>query len=173
MAKDYYKILGIEKGASKEDIKKAFRVLAHKYHPDKKGGNETKFKEASEAYSILSDDKKRAEYDAYGRVFGNGAGPNTGAGGYQWQGNPFSGAGFDFSQFATGGQGFEGFDFGDIISDFFGKRGGARGRRGRDISIDIELPFEESIFGVERKILINKTGTCETCKGSGGAPGSA
>lgn len=164
MAKDYYKILGVDKSASKDDIKKAFRTLAHKYHPDKKGGDEAKFKEASEAYSVLFDDKKRAEYDAYGRVFSDGQGPRGGPqGGF---------GGFDFSQFTQGGNGFEGFDFGDIFSDFFGGGRGQQGRRGRDISIDAELTFEESIFGVNRKILLNKTLTCETCKGSGGAPGT-
>ena len=72
-AKDYYSILGVGRGANKEDIKKAFRKLAHQYHPDKQGGNEAKFKEVSEAYSVLSDDKRRAEYDSYGRVFGESA----------------------------------------------------------------------------------------------------
>ena len=82
MARDYYEILGIPKNASKDDIKKAFRNLAHKYHPDKKGGDEQKFKEASEAYSVLSDDKKRSEFDAYGRVFSGGAGGGQGGGGF-------------------------------------------------------------------------------------------
>jgi molecular chaperone DnaJ len=161
MAKDYYKILGVDKSASKDDIKKAFRVLAHKYHPDKKGGDEAKFKEASEAYAVLFDDKKRAEYDAYGRVFSDGQRPGGSAG--------FDG--FDFSQFTQGGRGFEGFDFGDIFSDFFGGKS-SQSRRGRDISIDAELTFEESVFGVTRKILLNKMSPCDTCKGSGGAPGT-
>ena len=103
--KDYYQILGIERSASEDDIKKAFRKLAQKYHPDKKGGDEAKFKEVSEAYATLSDKKKRAEYDTYGRTFAGG-GP---------QGNPFGG--FDFSNFqgfgGAGGQQFE-FDLGDI-----------------------------------------------------------
>ena len=167
MAKDYYKILGVEKGASKDDIKKAFRTLAHKYHPDKKGGDEAKFKEVNEAYSILSDDKKRSEYDTYGQTF-NGAGP----GGFGGQGGQGFG-GFDFSQFTQNGAGFEGFDFGDVLNEFFGGRAGrGRARRGRDISIDIELSFEEAVFGVERKVLLNKTAACDTCKGSGGAPGT-
>ncbi len=151
---DYYTILGIEKNATKDDVKKAFRKLAHKYHPDKKGGNEKKFKEINEAYSILSDDKKRAEYDSYGRVFSGSAGTQ----------------GFDFSQFASQFQGFNGgshveFDMGDIFGDFFGGR--SKTKRGRDISIDFEITFKESIFGTERKILLSKEAICEECKGSG------
>src|SRR5574343_472525 len=97
--KDYYKLLGVEKNASKEDIKKAFRKLAHKYHPDKKGGDEAKFKEINEAYSVLSDDKKRAEYDTYGRVFGNAGAGQAGYGGA----GGFGGFGdFDFSNFGGG-----------------------------------------------------------------------
>jgi len=166
MSKNYYEILGIEKSASKEDIKKAFRKLAHKFHPDKKGGDESKFKEINEAYSILSDDKKRAEYDSYGRVFDGGAGFGAGAGG------------FDFSGFAQNFQGqtegFSGdFDLGDIFGEFFGgNRGRAKTKRGRDISIDIEIPFEDSIFGTERKVLITKLAQCTTCKGSGAKEGS-
>src|ERR1700689_3379467 len=131
--KNYYEILGIGKDASEEDIKKAFRKLAQKYHPDKKGGDEAKFKEASEAYSVLSDKKKRAEYDTYGKTFaGGGGGPRGGFGD------------FDFSNFQQGfggnGQQFE-FDLGDIFGEFFG--GGQRAQsRGRDISIDIELPLD-------------------------------
>lgn len=157
MSKDYYTVLGVDKKASKDDIKKAFRKLAHKYHPDKKGGDEAKFKEASEAYAVLSDDKKRAEYDSYGRVFSGGGGPQ---GGFE---------GFDFSQFG-GAQGFD-VNFDDIFggfSDMFG--GGRRTRRGRDISIDIELPFKESVFGSTRKVLVTKDSTCEKCNGSGAEP---
>lgn len=162
MAKDYYKILGLEKSASKEDIKKAFRKLAHKYHPDKKDGDEIKFKEANEAYQVLSDDKKRAGYDSYGRVFEGGAGT--------------SGGGFDFNQGFGGfsSQNFEGFDFGEMFKDFFagGGQGGGYSRRGRDISINLEIGFKESIFGTERKVLITKTSRCETCAGKGGKPGT-
>ena len=131
--KDYYKILELEKGASKEDIKKSFRRLAHKYHPDK-GGDEAKFKELSEAYSILSDDKKRAEYDTYGQTFGGGAPGGFGQGGFG---------------FGDGEGGIE-FDLGDIFGEFFGGRRG-RTKRGSDISVDIEVNFYDSIFGTERK----------------------
>lgn len=159
--RDYYEVLGLEKKASKDEIKKAFHKLAHKYHPDKKDGDADKFKEVSEAYSVLSDEKKRAEYDSYGRVFGGGGGGGTG--GF----NP----GFDFSQFQDAFQG-GGFDMGEIFSDFFGAQGGARSRRGRDISIDLELSFKDSIFGTKRKVLLAKTAQCDTCKGSGAAPGT-
>lgn len=161
MSKNYYDVLGVEKNASKDEIKKAFRKLAHKYHPDKKDGDEAKFKEINEAYGVLSDDKKRSEYDSYGRVFNDGAGP--GAGGFG--GFDFSGGGFQ------GGQDFGGFDFGDIFSDFFGG-GGARTKRGRDISIDIEISFKDSVFGVQRKVLLQKTSKCDECDGTGSKRGT-
>ncbi len=159
---DYYEILGIARNASKEEIKKAYRALAHKYHPDKTKGEDKKFKEINEAYQILSDEKKRAEYDAYGRVFGEG--------GFSAQGGPASG--WDF-----GGQGF-GFDINDIFENFFGGEAGfggrrTRARRGRDISIDLEVSFEEAVFGAERRVLLSKTSLCEKCKGSGAEPGTS
>lgn len=159
--KDYYKILGVEKGANSEEIKKAFRKLAHKHHPDK-GGDEEKFKEANEAYQVLSDQKKRAEYDAYGQTFGG-------------NGDGFSGQTGGFSGFeGFGNQGFEGIDLNDIFGDFFGGGGGRpQARRGRDISIDLQLSFSESIFGVTRKVLITKTSRCEVCHGTGAKPGTA
>lgn len=152
--KDYYKTLGVEKSASKEDIKKAFRKLAHEHHPDKNKNNPAsaqKFKEASEAYSVLSDDNKRAQYDRFGS-----AGPNMGGqqGGFNGQGF----GGFDFSQFTQGGsfnQGGVEFDLGDIFSEFFGG-GSRRPRKGRSVSVDVEITFKESIFGVEKDISINK-----------------
>src|ERR1700733_14560808 len=108
--KNYYDILGVQKTASEDEIKKAFRKLAQKYHPDKKGGNEAKFKEISEAYSTLSDKKKRSEYDAYGKTFAGGSTGNQGFGD------------FDFSNFAGGSASFGGqeFDLGDIFGEFFG-----------------------------------------------------
>ena len=159
--RDYYEILGIQRNASKDDIKKAFRKLAHKNHPDKQGGDQAKFKEASEAYSILSDDKKRQEYDAYGKVFNDGTGGAGGANGF---------GGFDFSQFAQGG-GFEGFDVGDIFGEFFGG-GSPRTKRGRDISIDIEMSFQDAIFGATRNVLLTKNGQCEECRGTGAKKGT-
>lgn len=168
--RDYYEILGVEKRASKDEIKKAFHKLAHKFHPDKKEGDAERFKEVSEAYSVLSDDKKRAEYDSYGRVFGGG-GPAGGPG----FGGFGQGAGFDFSQFAEAfnqAQGQGNFDMGDIFSDFFAGQAGARARRGRDISIDLEVSFKDSIFGTKRSVLLAKTGTCEACQGSGAKMGT-
>jgi len=164
MSKDYYKILGVDKNASKDDIKKAFRKLAHQYHPDKTGGDETKFKEANEAYSVLSDDSKRQQYDTFGS-----AGPGgTGFGGFGGQGGF---GGFDFSGFNQNGQGFE-FDLGDIFGDFFGGGGRQRTPRGRDIQVDIEISFKEAVFGMERKIHVTKTSKCDTCNGDGAKPGA-
>lgn len=161
--KDYYSVLGIEKSATKDDIKKAFRKLAHKYHPDKSGGDPAKFKEVNEAYSVLSDEKKRAEYDTYGRTFSGSGGGHAGGPGFE---------GFDFSQFAREG-GFQDIDLGDIFGEFFGGGGrNSRTPRGRDISIDIELSFKEAVFGVTRSVLLNKTATCKTCSGSGAEPGT-
>ncbi|MGE5540906.1 MAG: molecular chaperone DnaJ [Bacillota bacterium] len=160
MAKNYYEVLGVDKKASKDDIKKAFRKLAQTHHPDK-GGDEAKFKEITEAYSVLGDDRKRREYDSYGQTFGGG-GPDMG------------GFGFDPSQF--GGFGGVEFDLNDLFEGFGDIFGGGRGRgrtkRGRDISIDIEVTFKESILGGKRSVLISKIDTCEICKGSGAKPGT-
>jgi molecular chaperone DnaJ len=167
MAKDYYNVLGVDKKATKDDIKKAFRKLAHKYHPDKGGTDESKFKEITEAYSVLSDDKKRREYDTYGQAFAGGA-PQGGP-----QGNPFGG--FDFSGFQQGfGNGGMEFDFGDIFGDVFGGSRGGRSQtpRGRDISIDLEISFKEAVFGTTRNVLIAKVSTCSLCRGSGAKPGT-
>ena len=149
MPKDYYKTLGVEKGASKDDIKKAFRKLAHEHHPDKNQGQDAKFKEINEAYTVLSDDQKRQQYDTFGS-----AGP--GAGFNQNQQGGFGG--FDFSGFAQqyqnqNGQAFE-FDLGDIFGEFFG--GGRRPRKGSNITVDVQLSFKESIFGVEKEVNLGK-----------------
>ncbi|HEY4515823.1 MAG TPA: DnaJ C-terminal domain-containing protein [Candidatus Paceibacterota bacterium] len=173
MAKNYYDILGVQKKASKDEIKKAFRKLAHQYHPDKSGGSADKFKEVNEAYSVLSDDKKRSQYDTYGDAFAQAGGGNTGGFSGNWEDfvrqtgfDPSNGGGFSFSG--------EGFDLGDIFGEFFGGGGRrSRAQRGRDISIDIELSFEESIFGGERTVVLSKVSECTTCKGSGSKPGSS
>jgi len=164
MAKDYYNVLGVDKKATQDDIKKAFRKLAHKHHPDK-GGTDEKFKEITEAYSVLSDERKRREYDAYGQSFPGGA-PNGG--------NGFGG--FDFNGFQQGfGNGGVEFDFGDIFGDIFGAaRGAGQGRapRGRDISIDLEVPFKDAVFGTTRTVLIAKVSTCDICHGNGAKSGT-
>jgi molecular chaperone DnaJ len=154
--KDYYKTLGVDKSASKDDIKKAFRKLAHEHHPDKNKGNaeaEKKFKEASEAYSVLSDDQKRAQYDRFGS-----AGPGMGGqGGFSGFNQGFGG--FDFSGFSQGGgfnfsqNGVE-FDLNDILGEFFG--GGRRPRKGRNVQVDVEISFKDSIFGIKKEISVNK-----------------
>jgi len=167
MAKDYYATLGVNKGATKDEIKKAFYKLAHKYHPDKKEGNEAKFKEVNEAYQVLSNDTKRAQYDQFGAGFEN---MGQGGGAYQ-QGF----GGFDFSGAGGFGNGGAEFDFGnlnDIFSDFFGGGGRRETRRGRDISTEIQISFSESIFGTDRKVLITKTSSCLSCKGSGAKAGT-
>ena len=158
MAKDYYKTLGIEKNASKDDIKKAFHKLAHKYHPDKKDGDEAKFKEVNEAYQVLSDENKRAQYDQFGSE-----GPQFGGG----QGF----GGFDFSGFGQGQGGME-FDLGDMFGDFFGGGGRTKKRGGADLQTKMSLEFREAVFGVEKEIRITKPSTCTTCKGSGAKPGT-
>lgn len=161
--KDYYAILGVEKKADADTIKKAFFKIAAKHHPDKKDGNEAKFKEASEAYSTLSDEKKRREYDMYGQTFA-GSGDTGG----QTQNGGFSGfEGFDMGGF----QNVE-FDFGDI-GDIFGNMWGGgfdtkKEKRGRDISIEIEASFKEGVFGTERNVLLSKVSKCKSCIGSGG-----
>lgn len=166
MSKNYYDILGVSKTASADEIKKAYRKLAHKYHPDKDGGDEAKFKEVNEAYQILSNQEKRAQYDQFGQTF-SGAGGNQGFGGF---------GGFDFSQFQQGGgQGFE-FNFGgdgmgDIFSEMFGG-GGRRARRGRDVQIDIEISFMDMIRGVKKEVMVYKSVRCKRCDGKGGEPGA-
>jgi len=171
--KDYYKTLGVDKSASKDDLKKAFRKLAHENHPDKNRNNPAatqKFKEASEAYAILSDDAKRKQYDMFGSAGPGGAGFNPNAGGFQGGFQGFNGGqgfgGFDFSQFnqgggfhfsTDGGQNGVEFDLGDIFGEFFGG-GGGRGRRprkGATISVDVRIPFKEAVFGTEKEISID------------------
>ncbi len=162
MAKDYYEILGVQKGASKDELKKAYHKLAHKYHPDKNKGDDSKFKEVNQAYQTLSDDQKRAQYDRFGADGPQGFNPGQGGGGF---------GGFDFS--GQGGVEFDMGDLGDIFGDFFG--GGGRrsqAKRGRDISTEIDLSFEESVFGVTRTILLSKQSVCDICKGTGGKPGT-
>jgi molecular chaperone DnaJ len=153
VSKDYYKILGVERGASQDEIKKAFRKLAHEHHPDK-GGNEAKFKEINEAYQALGDADKRARYDQ----FGSADGPQGfGGGGFP--------GGFDPNAFG---------DLGDLFGSFFGGGSGRSSRqaKGDDIETELFLTFKESIFGVSKEITLHKTGSCARCGGQGAEPGT-
>lgn len=165
--RDYYEALGIAKGASEDEIKKAFRRKAIELHPDKEGGDEAKFKEVNEAYEVLKDSQKRQRYDQFGHA---GVGGASGGGG----GNPFEG--FNFN-----GQGHSvNFDmddlggFGDLFGSFFGGGGSRkqkRPERGRDIEMEMVLDFEEAIFGVETEVKLNLNDVCEHCKGTTVEPG--
>ncbi len=162
--RDYYEVLGVEKTADDAALKKAYRALAKKYHPDMNPGDaeaEKKFKEASEAYAVLSDPDKRRQYDQFGHAAFDGS---AGAGGY---------GGFDFN----------GADFTDIFGDLFGDFfGGGRGRgrsggngpsKGANIRTSVRITFEEAIFGCEKEIELNTKDECKTCNGSGAKPGTS
>ncbi len=162
--RDYYEVLGVSKGASEDEIKKAYKKMARKYHPDLNPGDksaEEKFKEVNEAYEVLSDADKRARYDQYGHA---GVDPNFGAGGF---GGGFDG-GFDFS------------DLGDIFGSFFGGGfGGGRRtnpnapQRGESIRMAVTISFEEAAFGCEKEVTVERYEACDTCHGSGCAPGTS
>ena len=166
MSKDHYQTLGVEKNASQEDIKKAFRKLAHQYHPDKNKGDDSKFKEVNEAYQTLSDEGKRRQYDQFGSA-GAGAGFGGFGGG---QGGGFGG--FDFSGFQNA-EGFDMGDIGDIFGDFFG--GGRRGRvrKGHDRTVSLNLSFTEAVLGKKETFRIEHLVKCSECNGSGGKKGSS
>ena len=163
--RDYYEVLGVQKGASEEEIKKAYKKMARKYHPDLNPGDkdaEEKFKEVNEAYEVLSDSEKKARYDQFGFA---GVDPNFGAGGGGYGG----GAGFDFG------------DLGDIFGSFFGGGfGGGQTRRnpnapqrGESIRMNLTISFEEAAFGCEKELELDRYESCETCHGSGAAPGTS
>ena len=165
--RDYYEILGIAKGASEDEIKKAYRKAAVQYHPDKEGGDEAKFKEVSEAYEVLKDSSKRQRYDQFGHagVGGNGGGP---------AGNPYEG----FGGFGGSNSQNINFDFGDgglgdIFGQFFGGGGGRNQgpRRGQDVEVSLQLTFEEAIFGIEEKISLEMDDECSHCHGTTVEPG--
>ncbi len=170
MSKDYYAILGVPKTATADEIKKAFRRLAHEHHPDK-GGNEQKFKDVNEAYQVLGDDKKRAAFDRFGSAAFEQGGPGPGG--------PGGFGGFDFGGF--GGGGFQvnmddlG-DLGDVLGEMFGfgrANTSRKGKpRGQDIRIDLDLSFKESIFGVTKEVTLLKHDRCDQCKGEGAEPGT-
>jgi molecular chaperone DnaJ len=169
MAKrDYYEVLGVSKDASADEIKKAYRRAAVKHHPDQ-GGDEEKFKEVSEAYEVLKDPSKRQRYDQFGH-----AGVGSASSGAGFGGDPFAG-------FGGQGQGVH-FDFGDIglgdiFESFFGggaggrQGGGTRAKRGRDVEAEIELDFEEAVFGAEKTLTLRLNDVCEHCKGKTVEPG--
>jgi len=161
--RDPYKTLGVEKKASDEEIKKAYRKLARQYHPDKNPGDasaEERFKEIQEAYSVLSDAEKRKRYDAGGGIFGTGFDPNAFRGG------------------SGGAGGFGGFGgIGDILSDLFGSggpgtAGGPRPERGRDLETDVHISFEQAMEGAQVPVSVSLSAPCPTCHGSGAKPGT-
>ncbi|MBI4276443.1 molecular chaperone DnaJ, partial [Candidatus Uhrbacteria bacterium] len=163
MAKDYYKILGVSKSASADEIKRAFRKLANEHHPDRGNGNAEKFKEVNEAYQVLSDAQKRAQYDQYGTTMDAA------------QGQGFGG----FGGFQSGGV-----DMGNLedlfggIGDMFGfgggkrRKGGRADRRGKDIETSITIDFRDAVFGVEKTVELYKPVSCGRCNGTGAEPGS-
>ena len=160
--RDFYEVLGVQKGASEDEIKKAYRKLAKQYHPDLNPGDkgaEAKFKEVNEAYEVLSDSDKRARYDQFGHA---GVDPNFGGGA---GGNPFQGGGFDFT---------------DIFDSFFGGFGGASRRqnpnaprRGTDVEASVAISFEEAAKGVRKTVDYQQIEACEDCRGTGAAPGTS
>jgi molecular chaperone DnaJ len=185
MSKDYYQILGISKNVSQEEIKQAFRKLAHQYHPDKAGGSEAKFKEINEAYQVLSNPEKRQKYDQFGASFeemggwggaswedimqafrqGAGRGSRAGTG-------PFSGFSFSFGDLGLG----------DILSDFFGgeditssfgSSGRGRVSRGRDTEVFLDLDFKDAVFGIEQVIEVRRREKCSRCHGNMAEPGTS
>lgn len=172
--RDYYEILGVSKSATDDELKKAYRKLAKKYHPDANPDNkqeaEAKFKEVNEAYENLSDPQKRRMYDQFGTVdpqgFGGAGGPFGGQGGY------YSYSSSDFGDFG---------DLGDIFSSFFGGGFGGRAsarrqtgpRKGADLELRMEITFEEAFSGVEKEVIITRDETCDTCHGSGAKPGTS
>ncbi|MEZ4156697.1 MAG: DnaJ C-terminal domain-containing protein [Candidatus Paceibacterota bacterium] len=162
---DYYKILGVDKNASEADIKKAYRTLAHKYHPDKKTGDEKKFKEVNEAYQVLGNKEKRAQFDRFGSAF-NGAGGQGGFSGFEGFSAGGGPAGWDFSQFNNGDFG----GFSDIFEQFFGgaqRGGGRRQPKGSDIKLGVEITLEEAFTGAEKEIEYKTFESCKKCDSLG------
>lgn len=173
--RDYYEVLGVNKNATDDELKKAYRKLAKKYHPDAnpddKAGAEAKFKEVNEAYENLSDPQKRKMYDQFGTTdpqgFGGAGGPFGGQGGY------YSYSSSDFGDFG---------DLGDIFSSFFGGGFGGRNsstrrqsgpRKGADLNLNMDITFEQAFLGVEKEVIITRNDTCDTCHGSGAKPGTS
>jgi molecular chaperone DnaJ len=168
-AKDFYDILGVSRTASADEIKKAFRKQARKHHPDA-GGTEERFKELNEAYEVLSDSEKRAQYDQFGQYFGGNVPPGAGAPGAGWPGG--AGGGFQYSTNVDMG------DLGDLFGGLFSGAGQAgqrrsSARRGTDLQYDVTLTFDEALHGISTKVDVKRAETCATCKGSGAKPGTS
>lgn len=174
--RDFYEVLGVNKNATDDELKKAYRKLAKKYHPDANPDNkaeaEAKFKEVNEAYETLSDPQKRKMYDQFGpdgpQGFGGGAG------------GPFGGGTYTYS--TSGFNGFDDFgDLGDIFSSFFGGGFSGRGssakkrgpRKGADLNVNMEITFEEAFLGVEKEIVVTRDEECHSCHGNGAKPGTS
>lgn len=160
--KDYYHVLGISRDASQDEVKRAFRALAHKHHPDKAGGDEEKFKEINAAYQVLGDPEKRQKYDQFGSAAFDGSQGAPGQGGAGFSGFDFSGGGFE--------------DLGDLFGDMFGFGGGGRRRKaaqGNHIEMDLALTFEESVFGAKKEVTLTKPSVCVRCTGTGAEPGTS
>ena len=163
----HYETLGVPKGASADEIKKAYRKLARRYHPDRNPGDnaaEERFKQIGEAYEVLSDPEKRKQYDTFGQTFRPGQGPA--GGGFQ---------GFDFS---GAGPGTAGFDLGDLFGGLFNRGGGGRtagreAQRGADVEVQVQISFPDSLRGATVKVPVEKANACTTCRGSGAAPGTS
>jgi molecular chaperone DnaJ len=170
-APNYYDVLGVPKTATGDEIKKAFRRLSRKHHPDT-GGTEEKFKELNEAYQVLSDKEKRSQYDQFGQYFGGNA-PPPGAGGFG-QGRPGPGGpggGFSYQNVDVGGLG----DLGDLFGSMFSSGAGVgqpRAQRGRDLQYDVTLAFDDALTGVSTKVDVQRTERCSVCKGGGAALGT-
>lgn len=156
MSNDYYETLGVERGATQDEIKRAYRKLAHQHHPDKEGGDEERFKDVNEAYQVLSDDSKRAQYDRFGSTFESGGGASSGF------------PGFDIDLNDLGG-------VGDIFQQFFGGRqrnSGQQVRRGNDIGVDTTVTFKQVAEGIKQDITTRLYQSCSHCTGSGAEPGT-
>ena len=172
LEKDYYKTLGVTKGATADEIKKSYRKLARKYHPDANEGDakaEARFKEISEAYTVLSDDKRRKEYDEARSLYGGG--------GVRMPGSAGGSYGFDLGDLFGGSTGGAGGRLGDLLGGVFGSRGGtttqqARPRRGADVETETTLSFSDAIDGVTVSLRLTGEGPCKVCKGTGAKAGT-
>jgi chaperone protein DnaJ len=165
MSKDYYDILGVDKNASADELKTAFRKQAHIHHPDK-GGDAEKFKEINEAYQVLGNEQKRKQYDQFGSSFQNG----QAGGGF----NPGNMGGFDFSGFGSGGVDMDDLfgGFGDLFGFGGGRQASKKNQRGRDLEMTVNVEFLEAAFGIDKEISFTKNITCNHCHGNGGEPGA-